>query len=207
MVLVMLKTWFQRQKDGKQSNSSAPKENSKSESSTTPTNDASDNPAPSSQSQGDYVSNTPLQLLSEVATNAGPKKQAQNYAANNNASNNPTESNDGWQAQQPYNWTNQRYLVNQPPIPNTSTTNPLNASQSNMNSNGGAASWNGYDYNQGNMPAPGAMDLEYTMGDGFEQALGITMGYGDFGKYFEDDQFFGGFMDTFGSSGFGLGGT
>lgn len=51
------------------------------------------------------------------------------------------------------------------------------------------------------------MDLEYAMGDGFEQAMGITLGYSDFGKYFEDDQLFNGFIDNFGTaSGTGFGG-
>lgn len=197
MVLVMLKTWFQRQKEGKLCGSGpGPKDLNKSESSSTPTHDAGDNPTQPSQAQGDYIPNTPLQLLSEVATNGGPEKQTQNYAASNN---NPTENNDSWQPHQPYNFTHQRFLVNPPIMPNPSTTaNPLNPAGN---------TWTGYDYSQGNMPpAPGAMDLEYTMGDGFEQALGITMGYGDLGRYFEDDQFFGGFMDTIGGSGFGFGG-
>jgi hypothetical protein len=48
------------------------------------------------------------------------------------------------------------------------------------------------------------MELGYTMGDGFEQAMGMTLGgVGDFGTYFSDDTFFSSIMDSVGGgSGF-----
>lgn len=37
-------------------------------------------------------------------------------------------------------------------------------------------------------PALGvSTDFDFNMGDGFEQAMGMTLGDGDFGRYFQDD--------------------
>ncbi|KAB8302866.1 hypothetical protein EYC80_006198 [Monilinia laxa] len=44
------------------------------------------------------------------------------------------------------------------------------------------------------------MDLGFAMGDGFEQAMGITFGVGDIGNYFGEDifgQFMGGSVPGF----------
>lgn len=66
--------------------------------------------------------------------------------------------------------------------------------------NNATAAWNGYNEFGGNQ----GQELEYSMGDGFEQAMGMTLGYGDFGKYFDDDHIFGGFFDSIGGPGMGF---
>jgi len=50
----------------------------------------------------------------------------------------------------------------------------------------------------GNIDPSLGMDLSYSMGDGFEQAIGLTLGVGDFATYFSDDTFFGSLMDSVG---------
>jgi len=194
MVLVMLKTWFQRQKEGKscRPDGNGPPSNEAGKSAS-PTNDSKETPSqPSSRGKGEYASNTPLQLLSEVATNAGPDKQKKSYTPNNTNNGPTSESSDGWQAHQPYNYPAVSRFIHPPPItPQSISSTPLNtAPQANMTQSGTPA-WNNYNTEYNNQAAT---DLEYSMGDGFEQAMGMTLGYGDFGKYFDDDQFFGGFF-------------
>jgi len=46
------------------------------------------------------------------------------------------------------------------------------------------------------------MDLGYNMGDGFEQAMGMTLGVGDFGNFFANDESFYAGLDGAGFSGF-----
>ena len=51
----------------------------------------------------------------------------------------------------------------------------------------------------GNIDPSLGMDLGYTMGDGFEQAMGMTLGVGDFGgNYLSDDMFFNSLLDSVG---------
>lgn len=223
MVLVMLKTWFQRQKEGKSNPMfGLSRDSARPETSVSPTRDNGEPVAqpnqPPSQVQGEYAPNTPLQLLSEVATNSGPEKQNQTaYGINNSNNMQAAENSEGWQAQQPYQYSRQAFTGVNPnidPSMNPQPSNPMTAGptapQANMRGTGTTAPWNGgyADFNQGNgLPAGlGGMDLEYSMGDGFEQAMGMTLGYGDFmGKYFEDDQFFGGYVDQLGGVGMGFG--
>jgi hypothetical protein len=161
MVLIMLKTWFHRQREGKPAQLSPP-ESTSTLLTQTPAETPNDNTArpngTGKQNNGQQPfspANTPLQLLSEVAT-GNSRRQAEN------ATQYPSGSND-WQ---------------QP-------TQGFDANQ--------------FALQQGYMPMPGnldpslGMDLGYTMGDGFEQAIGMTLGVGDFGY---DDAFFGNLMDS-----------
>lgn len=180
MVLLMLKTWFHRQQEGK-----APPSNTTETSTaiTIPTirkdpkvADSSKEANPSSTHQGMQSrngqpggynpSNTPLQLLSEVATgtSAAPRPDnISNYA-------NP-----------PADWSQQ----------------PQYAYDPSMNQSYGA---------MGTHIDPSlGMELNYMIGDGFEQAMGMTLGgVADLSSYFTDDTFFGSLMDpAAGGSGYG----
>ena len=54
----------------------------------------------------------------------------------------------------------------------------------------------------GNLDPALGMEFGYAMGDGFEQAMGMTLGFGDFGeRYFSDDAFLGTIMDSVGGNG------
>ncbi|TVY86493.1 Transcriptional regulator [Lachnellula willkommii] len=168
MVLIMLKTWFHRQSEGKVAHLSSPPRLS----STLLTETAAETPGDTiprqkgkgTQNNGQQSfspANTPLQLLSEVAT-GNSRGQADN--------------------------------VSQYP--------------------GGVNEWQqpgqGFDMNQFSM-APGymsmpvnfdpsfGMDIGYTMGDNFEQAIGMSLGMGDFGY---DDAFLGHLMDSGNGAGF-----
>jgi hypothetical protein len=184
MVLVMLKTWFHRSKTNKrpsvQLNGSlfGPGQNSEAE---TP----GQTPGPSglttaqppviqNQQQTEYSeANTPLQLLSEVATGGTPRPESRNQYP----------SSDWHQNQQPSSHQQQPSAspAQQPqqpfPYPNTGSSNSMipgyammYGSQSNID------------------PALGvSTDFDFNMGDGFEQAMGMTLGDGDFGRYFQDD--------------------
>jgi len=55
-------------------------------------------------------------------------------------------------------------------------------------------------YNNGMIDPSLNMDIAYTMGDGFEQAMGMTLGGNDFGAYFNDDPFLGSLLDSVGSA-------
>jgi hypothetical protein len=170
MVLLMLKTWFHRQREGKLSTSNS------SESTATaggPSDaGATETPIESNQkalqqrngAQGGYSpANTPLQLLSEVATgNSGGQSRSgsiSNYQGTSNE----------WQQQQ-------MSFQNYPP------NNQFALGQS-------------YNNLPANIDPSLGMDFNYNMGDNFEQAMGMTFGTGDFGTYFGDDAFFGGLMD------------
>ncbi|TVY30380.1 Transcriptional regulator [Lachnellula hyalina] len=165
MVLIMLKTWFHRQREGKVAHLSSPPRLA----STLLTETAPETPGDAIPRQkGKAVqkngqqsfspTNTPLQLLSEVAT-GNSRGQA------DNGSQYPGGLNEWQQPGQ------------------------------------------GFDMNQFNMP-PGYMamppnfdpslglDMGYTMGDNFEQAIGMSLGVGDFGY---DDSFLGHLMDANGA--------
>jgi hypothetical protein len=43
--------------------------------------------------------------------------------------------------------------------------------------------------------ASGPIEYDPTVGDGFEQAVGMTIGEGELGQYFSDDAFFGVMME------------
>jgi hypothetical protein len=176
MVLVMLKTWFHRSKGGKLA---AAKIDSLWQQ---PPNIEGETPAQTPATTGTLVSqpsllqqqqqpeyspaNTPLQLLSEVATGGTPRPESRNqYSSNEWNQNNQQVS----QAQQP---TPQQFNFNDP--------NPANQMPA------------GYNMMYGPMsnidPSLGIpQDFDFSIGDGFEQAMGITLGDGDLGKYFQDD--------------------
>ncbi|CZR50961.1 related to cercosporin resistance protein [Phialocephala subalpina] len=171
MVLLMLKTWFHRQREGGQpvpANEAAPKVAGQN-GPATETSEAAQK-ATTQQRNGQQSSyspaNTPLQLLSEVATgNSGGQSRPDNIT------NYPGGNNDWQQPSNQMNYTNYT-----PPISGFGS------------------------YGMGVPPNfdPGlGLDLGYNMGDGLEQAMGMTLGVGDFG-YFNDDNFFGGIMDSVG---------
>jgi hypothetical protein len=106
--------------------------------------------------------------LSEVATGGTPRPESRNQ-------HNSTE----WHQSQPQ--------ISQPPAPqqqqgsfaynDANATNQIPA---------------GYNMMYGPLsnidPSLGMpQDFDFAVGDGFEQAMGITLGDGDFGKYFQDD--------------------
>jgi hypothetical protein len=174
MVLTMLKTWFHRQREGKLPPTTFPSEGSTMLSVPTEpkngTDRAAKNPSENSReknqhSQSSYApANTPLQLLSEVAT--GNQGASPRTPASAPLPATPTD----WPQQQQY--------------PNY---DPALMAQTGF---GNTA--------MGNIDPSLGMDLRYTMGDGFEQAMGMTLGVGDFGNYFSDDAFFGSIMDSVG---------
>jgi len=43
----------------------------------------------------------------------------------------------------------------------------------------------------------GPPDLDFAIPEGFEQAMGMTLGEGGFANYFSDDYFLGSLMDSF----------
>lgn len=173
MVLTMLKTWFHRQREGKLPPTTFPTEASTILSvPTAPKADADgpaknlneSNPRPKNQqNQGYGPANTPLQLLSEVAT--GNQGASPHTPASAPLPATPTD------------WPQQQY-------PNYDPALMAQSGFGNMP--------------MGNIDPSLGMDLGYTMGDGFEQAMGMTLGVGDFGNYFSDDAFFGSIMDSVG---------
>jgi hypothetical protein len=177
MVLIMLKTWFHRQREGKLP-VSAPGESSTMVTMPTVRNDSDRSKETASgsgenrqrqnaQQLGYSPANTPLQVLSELATgdSAGQSRSG-------SISNYPGSSNE-WPQQPQYSYD---ASMNQMPR----NMDPV--------------------YNMdGNIDPSLGMDLGYSMGDGFEQAMGMTLGgVGDFGTYFNDDTFFGSLMDSVG---------
>ncbi|CCD54950.1 putative fungal specific transcription protein [Botrytis cinerea BcDW1] len=189
MVLIMLKTWFHRQREGK----STPTQNLEAGDPMKPTGDNSGEGAnqadQNAQQMGSQRSgkpgyspapaNTPLQLLSEVATgnSGGSRSDNQNQAQNQNQY---AVSQNDWSAQQ-----------QQQPYPPTydPSLNPMNAQM-----------LQAYGDISGNIDPSLNMDLGFAMGDGFEQAMGITFGVGDIGNYFGEDifgQFMGGNVPGF----------
>ncbi|KAH8603081.1 hypothetical protein B0O99DRAFT_605034 [Bisporella sp. PMI_857] len=178
MVLLMLKTWFHRQREGKPSGEpiAIPPTRNPPNSSADSVKDTNTNlQQQQQQQQGQQPlayspENTGLHMLSEVATgNSGGQARPRSVGYMNN-------SND-WQQQQSF----------------LGYDNPMNQIAQNMGQ--------GYGVLNGNVDPSLNMDLAYT--DGFEQAMGMTLGAGDFGAYFNEDTFFGSLMDNVGGgSGF-----
>ncbi|EPE28035.1 Zn2/Cys6 DNA-binding protein [Glarea lozoyensis ATCC 20868] len=169
MVLIMLKTWFNRQREGK---SCAPGGSTSTVLTGDQNQDMLDAANGESHRQNGKAetaqpsfspANTPLQLLSEVATG-----DSQARARAGSATQYPTTNE--WQ--QPYP-----------------------ASGYDMNS--GMSLQQGFS-NLGNIDPSLGMDLGYTMGGGFEQAIGMSLGVGDLGGFYYDNAFFGNPMGTTG---------
>jgi hypothetical protein len=183
MVLIMLKTWFHRHREGRGPGSNqvdSAFSASATENTAESTGESAKNGNPqasrNAQKPGYSPANTPLQLLSEVATGSGDQSRSASV------SHHPVHSND-WNQQKPY--SNSNY----------SAVNPMLVTQGFSNSNNSA----------GNIDPNLGTDLSYNMGDGFEQAMGMTLGVGEFGSYFSDDTFFSGFMNSeAGFEGFGM---
>lgn len=180
MVLLMLKTWFHRQREGKLPSTTMPLGESTPAPAAVMTSEAPEtvnNPSQKSMQQrsgpqGGYSpANTPLQLLSEVATgNSG--RQSRSDSTNNYQG----SSND---------WSYQNYSNN--------NRSPMGQ---------------GYGSIPPNIDPSLVMDFNYNMGDNFEQAIGMTLGAGDFGSYIGDDAFFGGLLlDSVGGSALNFEGT
>jgi len=215
MVLVMLKTWFHRQREhkfppgkteasnGNQLQNNHEIQTSKSAQGTPKQQQQhmQQNQMSHSRSQSEYTpANTPLQLLSEVATGNSRRPDSRSSYPGSSM---PAQQN---------NWQQQ-------PTPQHAQGPPMSAPQV----SGPFPAYNdavlaGNPHAIYNMPAMGGhvaqgmggsidpglgigADLEYSMGDGFEQAIGLTMG-GDnyFGKYLTDDAFFGAMMDSVGGN-------
>jgi hypothetical protein len=179
MVLVMLKTWFNRSKAGKPPSrldysSSQPQDDTPA-----PT------PAPQSTAQhqqqqpqkNEYSpANTPLQLLSEVATGGNPAQVSRPQSRNQYPPNLGSE----WHP-------NQSQHQNQQPAPVYGDPNSINQMQSGYTP--GSTPYGNID------PSLGVgSELDFTLGEGFEQAMGMTLGDGDFQKYFSDDAWLGAMM-------------
>ena len=163
VVLMMLKTWFHRQRDGKLPPTIQPAEGSTKApapaaltATETPdlTPDASHSYKPQTKQPG-YAINTPLHVLSEAATG-------------NQGSSSSMPATPDW---------NQQQYPNYDPA--------LMAQAQNMPG-------------MGNIDPSMDTDLGYTMGDGFEQAMGMTLGLGDYANYFSDETFFNSLMDSVG---------
>ncbi|KAH8657458.1 hypothetical protein BGZ60DRAFT_531622 [Tricladium varicosporioides] len=173
MVLMMLKTWFHRQREGKappvaDSNSS---NTLLTEAVANSSNDGNQNAnhrnlKQENNQQTFSPANTPLQLLSEVATGNSRGQPRPDSAVQYQGSNEWQQ-----QPQQQYGYD----AVNQ------------------------MAMQQGYS----NIDPALGMDFGSTMGDGFEQAFGMTLGVGDFGAYFGEEAFYG-LMDTAGNGFDGL---
>jgi hypothetical protein len=180
MVLIMLKTWFHRQSEGKApsfpgglakqglSNGSAdPVARHETENSaevprgTNHNGQHRDSQQGSRQQPGYGPSNTPLQLLSEVAT-GHPSGQ-------------PGSSNTGNYSSAPNQWQQQQQFQQ------------YDSSVNQMQNYGSL--------NMGNLDP--RFGIGYGMGDGLEQAMGFTLGVGDF-AYFNDEAFIGNLMDSVG---------
>jgi hypothetical protein len=170
-----LENWFRRQKNGKGSSQLGPSPMSAEiepkqgeEGSTRKPEEKTHQ----SKQQGYGPANTPLQLLSEVATG--------------NQGNSPNTPGTGPLPATPKDWPQQ-----QQQYPNY---DPAMMTPSGYNNN----------MAMGNLdPSLGlGNEVGYQMGDGFEQAMGLTLS-GDFGNYFDDDTFLNNIMDSVGGgSGF-----
>ncbi|CZT03367.1 related to cercosporin resistance protein [Rhynchosporium graminicola] len=168
MVLLMLKTWFHRQREekGNNSNDAGPSSAPGDQSANAPNHNANGQRPQSSYSP----SNTPLQLLSEVATgNSGGQSRSgsmSNFAGSNE-------------------WQQMQY--------------------------GGYGSMAQPSLDQGYAglidPNLVGMDFGYSMGDGLEQAMGMTLGVGEYGNFYGENGFFGSLMGDIGDSLGGQGGN
>jgi hypothetical protein len=196
MVLIMLRTWFVRQREGGKPQTDST-EYAGFPASSGPANKLEGNTAqargPSSdrtelgsqqnmqpmpgQLQNYSPANTPLQLLREVATG---NSRGQNDSPR--SGNVGTYSSDWQQTQQQQNpFPSFDPLVNPPNPSLMSGYGTLNMA--------------------GNLDPSLGTEFGYAMGDGFEQAMGMTLGFGEFGgTYFSDEAFFN-IMDSVGGNG------
>jgi hypothetical protein len=168
MVLIMLKTWFHRQKSVKATRTSTSTDAGNQETADA-AQKAQQHPDQVQQKRGYSPANTPLQLLSEVAT-GGSAGQATRLEVRSQY---PPMSQAEWaqQSNQPLNY----------PDPNSALmAQGYNSMGYNIDPALGASSTAGYN------PA---------VGDGFEQAVGMALGEGELGQYFSDDAFFGAMME------------
>jgi hypothetical protein len=177
MVLLMLKTWFHRQREGKATQHAEPGQTSTLLTSEIQTDTQSDAHASAHRQNGKQQNgqkpfspaNTPLQLLSEVATGNSGGRSGEGTGQYTG----PTGE---WQQGQPY----QGY----------ESMSQLQTTQQGYASVVGSID-----------PALSSMDLGYAMGDGFEQAIGMTLGVGDYGGLFNsDDSFLGNLLDSVGAT-------
>lgn len=167
MVLVMLKTWFHRQKGGKRDGENEDKSTLPDTPATIQGETAQANmQIPQQQQQRDYSpANTPLQLLSEVATGSQSRPQSRNQFIHQ-----------PWQDHQGYTYNSQ--------MPQGFDVNNIPYGIGNIDPN---------------LSMMSGMEYDIKAGDGFEQAMGMTLGEGDF-NYFSDDAFFGAVMDSVGGA-------
>jgi hypothetical protein len=169
MVLIMLKTWFNRQREGKSCAPSGSTSTVLTVDQSQDMIDAANSDSHRQNSKAETIqpsfspANTPLQLLSEVATG-----NSQARARAGSATQYPTTNE--WQ--QPY-------------------------SASGYDMNSGMSLQQGFS-NLGNIDPSLGMDLGYTMGGGFEQAIGMSLGVGDLGGFYYDNAFFGNPMGSTG---------
>lgn len=185
MVLIMLKTWFHRQLESKPTTNPSdisttfPSGKNGAETPAEPPSDNNQNGQRQNNQQrqpGYSPANTPLQLLSEVATgNQGGQSRGEN------SNNYPQPSND---------WHQQPQFQNYDPSMNITQGYGHMPMAGNFDLSLGIGM---------------GMDLGYAMGDGFEQAMGMALGAGTFGNYSSDNAFFGSVMDS-GAGGAGAGG-
>ncbi|KAH8815229.1 hypothetical protein F5884DRAFT_817626 [Xylogone sp. PMI_703] len=168
MVLLMLKTWFHRQKEGK-----LPSHGNTDPQGDNQSINQSNQLPPIQQRVAETPSyspaNTPLQLLSEVATSSSEQLKSDN------------------QIQREWN----QLPTNPYPNPDYHMTTMMTGPVYGM---GGME----------NMDPSFDINAEFTMGDGLEQALGMTMAGGDFANYYHD-LFFGNMSDSGGGGGFSMG--
>ncbi|KAI1274359.1 hypothetical protein F5Y07DRAFT_217182 [Xylaria sp. FL0933] len=174
MVLVMVRSWFHKQgqvrqqgdknSDAAMKPSPSARSNSIANSSNSQDNVSQSNPPlnqqPQIKTQSEYnLANTPLQLLSEIATGNGPPRNSQSSAPPPQAANLNTTGYPAWMNSEPQ----MPYLY--PP------TSGLPTSAPNGNAGQQVMPWSA---------GPFGSDMNYmNMGDGFEQAMGLTLtGFG-----------------------------
>lgn len=159
MVLMMLKTWFGRQQEGKPPQAAEP---GALVDTSADTPSEKQDPQQRSGPQATYnATNTPLQLLSEVATgNSGgqPRASSSSQYAGGSAGD--------WQQPQQPNFTNYPSMTQDP----TNLYGTMNA---------------------GNIDPSLGFDYGLAVGDNLEQAMGMAIGVGPFGEFYTDEAFYG----------------
>lgn len=179
MVLIMLKTWFHRQREGKTTPNNGqetstwvtvPTTQKEPEATESRDNNREDQRQSTQSQPGQPINytptNTPLQLLSEVATgNSGGPTRSDNMSA---YSGTPSA---GWPQNPQYNY-------------DPSLQGPQIMGQA-------------YNTMTAGLDPSLNQEFNYMIGDGFEQAMGMTLGgVSDFGQYISDDTFFGSLMEN-----------
>jgi hypothetical protein len=169
MVLTMLKTWFHRQRDSKLPPNTQPEGSIKMSVASTMNN--TDTPALTPDVSSLYQKNQHQTQQPGYATNTPLHVLSEAATGNQGSSASIPGTPAGWNQQQYPNYDPAIMNQNMPAFGNM----PM-----------------------GNIDPSLGMDLGYTMGDGFEQAIGMTLGVGDFGTYFSDDTFFNSLLDSVG---------